>query len=288
MKKNDYGRKKEKTFQELLEEFLPPKTHPQYQQWKEFNINAVERGQLIIKKIELYVDINGKKCLDLGCGTGGISVAFAKSGGNIVSIDSKDTHPLLLKIARARAKEEKVGLQIVCADGQKSPFHDEVFDIIICNDVIEHVSKPPQLAKEISRLLKPNGILYLTAPNKFSLLSIYRDQHYELFGVILLPRVLAKIYVTKIRKMEARYTVGYIPTYRYLKRMFGNVGITLGNDLMDKRSDEVFNNIDEIKNKKYKNIAVLLDRLKLMRVIRWLFSSSLLRPSLIFIGKKVK
>jgi len=50
----------------------------------------------------------------------------------------------------------------------------------------------------------------------------------------------------------------------------------------------VFNNIDEIKNEKYRDIAVLLSRLKCIRVIKWLFSSSLLRPNLKFIGKKVE
>ena len=209
-------------------------------------------------------------------------------GGDVVGIDSGSTNSLHIKMARERCKEENVNMDIVCGDGCKTPFHDNTFNVIVCNDVIEHVLDPVELAEEISRILKKDGILHLTAPNKFSLLDIYRDGHYGLFGVVLLPRAFAKIYVTKIRKREKEYTVGYIPTYRYLKKVFRNAGMILEDTLMDKRFNEVFNNIDEIKNEKYRDIAVLLSRLKLISVIKWLLSSSLLRPSLIFIGKKME
>ena len=278
----------EKTFLELLEESLPDKTHPRYQVWKDHELSGVERGNKFITEIKQYTELDGKRILDIGCGTGGISVAFAKAGGNVVGIDSSGTNSLHIKMARERCREENVNVDIVCGDGCKTPFHDNTFDIIVCESVIEHVLDLVELAKEISRILKKDGILHLTAPNKFSLPNIYRDTHYGLFGVVLLPRALAKIYVTKIRKRENEYTVGYIPTYRYLKKIFRNAGMILEDTLMDKKLNEVFNNIDEIENEKYRDIAILLNKLKLIRVIKWLFSLSLLRPSLIFIGKKIE
>jgi len=222
-----------KIFLELLEESLPNKTHPRYQVWKDHELSGVERGNKIITEIKQIHRIDGRRILDIGCGTGGTSVAFAKAGGDVVGIDSGSTNSLHIKMARARCKEENVDAEIICSDGCRTPFHNNTFDIIVCESVIEHTLYPLELAKEISRILKKDGILYLTAPNKFSLPNIYRDDHYDLFGVVLLPRALAKIYVTKIRKREKEYTVGYIPTYRYLKRIFRNAGITLEDDLMD-------------------------------------------------------
>ena len=74
----------EKTFLELLEQSLPGKTHPRYQVWKDFELSGVERGNKIVTVIKQYTELDGKRILDIGCGTGGISVAFAKAGGGML------------------------------------------------------------------------------------------------------------------------------------------------------------------------------------------------------------
>ena len=44
------------------------------------------------------------------------------------------------------------------------PIPDNSFDVALCTEVLEHVPKPIDALKEIGRILKPNGILYLSAP----------------------------------------------------------------------------------------------------------------------------
>ncbi len=47
----------------------------------------------------------------------------------------------------------------------KIPFPQNYFDLIICNDVLEHIEKPELALKNIIRVLKKGGVLYITSPN---------------------------------------------------------------------------------------------------------------------------
>jgi SAM-dependent methyltransferase len=54
-------------------------------------------------------------------------------------------------------------LDLVC-NLEKLPFKPNVYEAVICTQVLEHVKEPETVLKEILRVLKPNGILYLSAP----------------------------------------------------------------------------------------------------------------------------
>ncbi len=60
----------------------------------------------------------------------------------------------------------------ICADSQSIPFKEGYFDSVICTELIEHLQSPDACLKEIHRVLKNGGYLYLTAPQEWSL-------HYE-------------------------------------------------------------------------------------------------------------
>jgi SAM-dependent methyltransferase len=57
-----------------------------------------------------------------------------------------------------------IGEVQVLANGMALPFADEVFDIILCTEVMEHVPEPAMLMAEFSRMLKPGGLLVMTTP----------------------------------------------------------------------------------------------------------------------------
>ncbi len=44
------------------------------------------------------------------------------------------------------------------------PVHDESFDVIICTEVLEHVPEPIKTVQEFSRIIRPGGQLFITAP----------------------------------------------------------------------------------------------------------------------------
>jgi SAM-dependent methyltransferase len=53
------------------------------------------------------------------------------------------------------------------------PLRDEVFDLIICTQVLEYVSEPHVVIQEMHRVLKPGGVLFLSAPAIFPVDSEY-------------------------------------------------------------------------------------------------------------------
>lgn len=157
------------------------------------------------KTISKFAKIEGSTILDVGSGNGGISIAFGKhENTRVFGIDLDSNR---VKTSKIGAEERKATANFLVADGFNLPFKKSFFDIVICNDVIEHVKKPEQLLKELYRCLRNRGVLYVCAPNGFSPYSIFQDAHYGLFGLSLMSHRLGKFYVTKIRKINESYDV---------------------------------------------------------------------------------
>jgi SAM-dependent methyltransferase len=52
------------------------------------------------------------------------------------------------------------------------PFRNETFDVVICDNVVDHAESPPQIVRELVRVLAPGGLLYFTV-----------NIHHPLYGV---------------------------------------------------------------------------------------------------------
>lgn len=77
----------------------------------------------------------------------------------------------------------------VLYDGLHFPFADQQFDVIVCNQVIEHVFEPAPFLDSIHRLLKPGGQLLITAPFVWDEHEQPRDfARYTTFGLAYLLR----------------------------------------------------------------------------------------------------
>lgn len=217
---------RKKTTKELWDEFvgpfLPP-THLLYAPYTEYTFKGIERGQEIVDLFNHFTKVEDKRVLDLGCGSGGISIAYAKGGAEIVGIDFEKMYPL---IARSWAQDEKQEVNILRGSGLDLPFKDEIFDIVSCNDVIEHVEDAEKCVKEVSRVIKPGGLIYVTCPNRIAPIIVARDGHYALPFESLLPRKLADIYVRATGRATKTY-VPFQPLFPKMIRVFKNEGIDL-------------------------------------------------------------
>jgi SAM-dependent methyltransferase len=60
------------------------------------------------------------------------------------------------------------------ADATKLPFLAESFDIVVSCETIEHLPDPLSGLSEMARVCRPGGLLYLTTPNYFNLMGLYR------------------------------------------------------------------------------------------------------------------
>ncbi len=101
--------------------------------------------------------------LDDGCGGGGMTVSFAEESDAVVGIDLSDRFA-----AAGTVLAREKGVANVCfarTDGQALPFRDHAFDTVFSHAVIEHVADPLAYLREIRRVLKPGGCVFLqTAP----------------------------------------------------------------------------------------------------------------------------
>jgi SAM-dependent methyltransferase len=75
-----------------------------------------------------------------------------------------DIDPRAVELAREQYGERLAGADVIHPD-RPLPYADERFDAVVSMDVIEHVVEPLAWVKEALRVLKPNGLLFLTTPN---------------------------------------------------------------------------------------------------------------------------
>lgn len=101
--------------------------------------------------------------LDLGCGGGFLSNFLSKKGHKVTGLDiSEDA----LKVARRYDFTKKVSY--LRGDAYKLPFNKNSFDVVCAMDFLEHVEKPNEIIKEVSRVLKPGGqFLFYTFNRNF-------------------------------------------------------------------------------------------------------------------------
>jgi ubiquinone/menaquinone biosynthesis C-methylase UbiE len=104
-------------------------------------------------------DLEGKKLLDAGSGTGWFSAVAVKRKAVVTSLD---VGPELLKQVAKKCKSTLVVGSIL-----DLPFKNNSFDYIVSSEVIEHVPDPKKAITELFRVLKPGGTIVLSTPNAF-------------------------------------------------------------------------------------------------------------------------
>jgi SAM-dependent methyltransferase len=99
---------------------------------------------------------------------------------------------------------------------------------VILDNVLEHVEDRERTLTEIHRVLRPGGILYQVTPKPFALYSLWNDPHYDLAGLVLLPRRLQIWYFERVRGGgKGTYDVGVIPPRWRLRRMLRRAGFEI-------------------------------------------------------------
>lgn len=93
------------------------------------------------------------KILNLGGGNGQVSEIFDKLGYNTINID--------IEVAKENEKNIKFDLN----SDKDLPFEKKSFDIIICQEIIEHIENPWKLLRLAKEYLTDEGIIFLTTPN---------------------------------------------------------------------------------------------------------------------------
>ncbi len=155
-----------------------------------------------------------KRVLDLGCGWGGLSFWIANEFESVYGLDIELDG---LQFIDIRASQEDIqNIDSVQGSVFSLPFPKNFFDVIILNGVLEWIGTfsddaPPlvmqeRALKEISRVLQPQGSLYIGIENRFGIQYFlgYKEEHTGLRFISLLPRRLAQIYHRMINGKDYR------------------------------------------------------------------------------------
>jgi ubiquinone/menaquinone biosynthesis C-methylase UbiE len=146
--------------------------------------------------------INGR-VLEDGCGVGEYLVHLAEHAQQAIGLDYEFERTL-----EARIKVPEV----VCGAGEKLPFPDNYFDLVLSHEVLEHVQDDQQAVNEIIRVLKPGGRLILFVPN--------RGYPFETHG----------IYWKGVYKFGNKFFVNYLPR-KWRDKLAPHVRVYTGKDL---------------------------------------------------------
>jgi ubiquinone/menaquinone biosynthesis C-methylase UbiE len=119
------------------------------------------KAQAILNTMRHFVSVSLEKTawLDIGCGSGDIAATIAPYVKSIIGIDPEPW---------ARWFElQKVNpnLQFLSESIENLSCSDNSTDMVVCNQVYEHISNPQSLIAEIYRILKPGGYCYFAGPN---------------------------------------------------------------------------------------------------------------------------
>ncbi|MBS3913928.1 MAG: class I SAM-dependent methyltransferase [Bacteroidetes bacterium] len=147
--------------------------HSTHQEFVEYYANeslsdsTINRMQGIINCVLRNIEssrLNQKLDIaDIGCGTGIMSVMWARQGHTVYGLDVNEA---LLEIAGQRAMEEGLAIEFSLGSATQLPWADQSMDVCIAPELLEHVVEWEACLKEFVRILKPNGILFISTANK--------------------------------------------------------------------------------------------------------------------------
>ncbi len=148
---------------------------------------AYEAGHLSRLERVLGRRVAGLRVLNVGCGTGGFTVTARRAGARAVGVDSE---PEAVAICRLKAERANGGGAVLGA-AETLPFRDGAFDLVYCFSTLEHVADVAAAVREMVRVARPGGAVYVHGPNA---LACY-EGHYKLFWLPRMPKPLARLYL---------------------------------------------------------------------------------------------
>ena len=111
--------------------------------------------------VERFVVLSGLRVLDVGCGGGILSEALAERGASVLGIDLAES---ALQAAEAHRAGQAVEYRL--ESSRETAARGEVFDVVTCIEMLEHVADPAAVLRDIHALLKPGGWAFFSTINR--------------------------------------------------------------------------------------------------------------------------
>jgi 2-polyprenyl-3-methyl-5-hydroxy-6-metoxy-1,4-benzoquinol methylase len=108
--------------------------------------------------LKTWVPAANATILDIGCGTGSLSVILARLGHTVTGIDLS---PSMISLARTKAEAYGLEIEFHIMDASHPQFAERQFDVILCRHLLWALPEPEQVLQRWIKLLKPGGWLIL-------------------------------------------------------------------------------------------------------------------------------
>lgn len=115
--------------------------------------------RIVSKDILKRTKLKKGKILDLGCGYGGLIGVLNEF---LPNMDYKgiDASQWIIEFGKKLHKKNS-NITLIKCNAEKLPFKKNTFDIILCRDVIHHLKNPIKVLKEMQRVTKKEGLIYI-------------------------------------------------------------------------------------------------------------------------------
>lgn len=192
-----------------------------------------EKAEAIVQVLQRMMSgIHGCDCIDVGCGNGEIAGILASRGARKVTGVDPEAWPDWMAL---RVRHSNLSLLEGRFDQAEIPLPEASTDIVVCNQVYEHVGDPRRLIQNIQRVLVPGGVCYFAGPN---LLWPIEPHVYWPF-VHWLPRRLAMKVMRWLGSSKADELDAYSLDCWTLRRWFRSAGLEVRSAMRDRIAVEL-------------------------------------------------
>jgi 2-polyprenyl-3-methyl-5-hydroxy-6-metoxy-1,4-benzoquinol methylase len=161
--------------------FLSPRAMEKYDEYRKTDPYAVDlnaspfhqrRAACTLEMIETAVSSSHQespKILDLGCGRGHLTARIREEfpHAELSALDASLS-------AIDYAAEHFPGIDFAVANAYAPPYSLSYFDIVVCNNLWEHVPDPMRLLRRVRAIMRPRGFLILSTPSRYRLINLLR------------------------------------------------------------------------------------------------------------------
>ncbi len=201
--------------------------HPNF-----LNYEMRKRKSIVIDLLNAYVKKNAH-ILESGCGAGDVMSGVAESGYSVTGVD---INYRFLSVAQKQFSERSISseesenktVNLIQSDVEYLPFQDSSFDAVYCVGVLSYLQNDTKAVREISRVVKPGGIVLIALPSLFPIYK-FPDPYYYVIGVF--KYIFKRIRIGRAMRSKSgnsqQFKQNMIRHYRYgqLSNLFKSSGL---------------------------------------------------------------
>lgn len=143
--------------------------------FEDVDVDAASQSPTALEMRHLFTylgDLRGKRVLEVGCGLGEASVAFAKRGAQVTATDIS---PKMVAFAKELARRHGHEIDGAVGAAEDLDLRSEHFDVIYAANTIHHLADRAAFYEKVRRLLKPDGLFCAWDPVKYNpVINVYR------------------------------------------------------------------------------------------------------------------